>query len=306
MENLERLKKERSRFVIHTGPRGSTKSLLLTSNQIIKLLQYHYINYYLGTNKKVWSNYPVEFYHKSKIDGKIVHLEALPLNREAFMLFDEEYCEGWVFIDEIDQWYDRQDWQNGDQKVTNKGLTQIRKIGLSIGATVQDMDWLNPRLQFQIDVQVECRDASFLPWGKKCHLAEGEASSLTWKDLSGRETGYTFKETGQVYRNTFWGKRFWHCYDTNFKFDPTESMTRYKVKRKVKEISFDDGEDVKGVLPGNKIDPKEVLFADIIHQFKENGQSEVSRTELQMMANENGYTGDWTEAGRILSRLELK
>lgn len=57
-----------------TGPRGSNKSLLLTSFQVEKLLKAYYSNYYFGTNRKVWSNYPVQFYHRSRIDGKTVKL----------------------------------------------------------------------------------------------------------------------------------------------------------------------------------------------------------------------------------------
>ncbi len=289
-------------FLMATGPRGSHKSLFLTSFQSEKLLKAHYSNYYLGTHKKVWSNYPVKFFHRSHIDHKVVCLESLPLNREALMMFDDEYVEGWVFIDEFDQWYDKQDWQDGSQKMTAKAITQIRKKKLNLGGTMQNINWANGRMEFQIDIQIECREAAFTPFGRKNGLDLGQCSFLTWKDLSGVNTGYMYSETKQVYHNMFWGEKYHNCYDTNFTFDPTESMTRYKIKRPVKEISFGNS-DIAGELPGNKLSPNLVIFSDIINEFKKHEYIEVSRAEIQKKANEYGYTGDWLEAGKILSKL---
>lgn len=67
---------------------------------------------------------------------------------EALYTFDEELTHGWVFIDEIDQRYDRQGWQSVTQKLLSSVLTQIRKRKLNLMATIQDLDWLNKRGSF--------------------------------------------------------------------------------------------------------------------------------------------------------------
>jgi hypothetical protein len=293
-----------SKFLMATGPRGSNKSLLLTSLITNRVLKAYYRNYYYHTNKKVWCNYPVVFWHRSRITGKIIKMETIPLNREALMCFDDEYVEGDVYIDEFDQWFDRQDWQDGSQKLTQKAVTQIRKRHLNLGGTMQSIEWANSRLNFQIDIQVECRDAAFTPFGAKQNLEPGEGALLTWKDLSGINTGYMFKETGRTYKNMFWGKRFWYCYDTNHTFDPTESMTRYKIKRPVKVVTFgEDGEVAGAGLPGNKINPAESLLADVIFDLKNDGINTISKVDLQMKAREKGFDGEWRTAGFALSKL---
>lgn len=291
-----------SLFFMCTGPRGSNKTLLLTGLASFAILKAYYSNYYYHTNKRIWSNYPIAFRHYSLAENREIELKAEPLNREALMTFDEEYVDGKVYVDEFDQWFDRQDWQDASQKLTAKAITQIRKKKLSLGGTMQDIDWCNKRLDFQIDIQIECRDAAFTPFGRKVGLSLGEAAFLKWKDLSGINTGYTFKENGRTYDNMFWGRRFWNCYDTNYTFDPTESMTRYKFKRQTKVIDLTAGEDL---LEDTKINPNLILFAELRNELKKEGYTDISRAELQRRAIDHGFAGDWREAGVQLSKLGI-
>ena len=241
----------------------------LIKSQIRKLLHL--------PEKQVWSNYPVGFYWTSPVDRKLVYLEPKPLNIEAFYTFDDELSNGWAYIDEIDQWFDRQDWQSVTQKLLNKGMTQIRKKKLSITCTLQDFNWMNNRGEFQTDTIVKCREAAFTPWGKKQDVELGEVGFLTFRDKSGITTGYAYDELPKEFQLVFQGKRFWDCYNTEYQFDPLTSMTRYKIKRPpAKEIILPGAEDVpnnsKGSLSGPQKSEADIQYLsdsikNVIHDF---------------------------------------
>jgi len=299
-----------SLFTVATGPRGSGKSLLLTGIACDRLLRSFYSKQLKGTVKHVWTNLPVGFKHKSEIDGKVHLLKSEPLNMEAMYTFDKGLESGWVFIDEIDQWYDRQDWQSVTQKLLNSVITQIRKRKLSLFATIQNFQWLNARAQFQTDILVGCREAAFSPWGRKMGMGLGEAGFLQWKDISGVMTGYQYEETKRYYATTFFGKRFWDCYDTEYQFDPTETKMRYSMKqtRKVIELGA-DGYRVQAIEEGNyHSEPKEknqVLIADLVDELARQGTKDITRGDFWGMARKRGFDGSLSAAGVLMSSLGI-
>lgn len=283
-----------SLFTIASGPRGSCKTLLMTAKVCERLLKSYFLKQTRGIENKIWSNYPVGFNFKSPLEnGKRVHLQPLPLNMEAFYTFDDELAHGWVFIDEIDQWYDRQDWQAVTQKLMNKVMTQIRKKRLNVMASIQDINWLNARGQFQSDIIINCREAAFSPWGRRMGLDLGEASFLSFRDKSGVMTGYTYEETGKTYNHTFWGKRFWNYYDTDYQFNPLEAAIKYKLKVPTKVIEvgggdrLDDVDNVDPLRSGQK-DCDFVLLADLVDEFKEQGCQGMRKPEFRRHALERG------------------
>ena len=297
-----------SLFTVATGPRGSGKSLLLTGIAGDRLLRSFYSKQLKGTVKHVWTNLPVGFKHKSEIDGKVHLLKSEPLNMEAMYTFDKGLESGWVFIDEIDQWYDRQDWQSVTQKLLNSVITQIRKRKLSLFATIQNFQWLNARAQFQTDILVGCREAAFSPWGRKMGMGLGEAGFLQWKDISGVMIGYQYEETKRYYATTFFGKRFWDCYDTEYQFDPTETKMRYSMKqtRKVIELGA-DGYKVQQLEEGGyqseKKDGNFTILAHVVQSFIDKGVSEVETGRLWKEAYALGFTGDIGHGGALLPQL---
>lgn len=303
-----------SLFTVATGPRGSGKTLLMTSIVCQRLLKAYFLNNLKGMNNKVYSNYPVKFLYRSPIeDNKVITLESLPLNMEAFYTFDDALNNSWVFIDEIDQWYDRQDWAAITQKLMNKAITQIRKKKMNMMATLQDLDWLNSRGQFQADIHVKCREAAFSPWGRRLGLDLGEASFTSWMDLSGVMTGYQYKETGRDFRNTFWGKRFWNYYNTNFQFNPLEQQTKYKLKRKEKIIDLTgempddtDTEIVRTIpagLTSSRKNRDEVLLAQIVDDIRNSDVKKMKSTEFWQRAKEKGVSGAPIVLGRYVTSV---
>lgn len=298
-----------SLFTIATGPRGACKTLFLTGKQCERLLKSRYLKLLKGIDNRVWSNYPVGFNYKCPIENKVVHLESLPLNMETLYTWDDDLVQGWVFIDEIDQWYDRQEWNSVAQRLINKGMTQIRKKKLNIMASIQDMSWLNSRGQFQTDIIVNCRESAFSPWGRKMGLDLGMASFVSFRDNSGVMTGYKYEESHREYRQIYWGRKFWNYYDTDYQFDPLESMTKYKLKVPTKEIVVggrpDNADDVSP-YQSEKKDKNFVLLSHLVEELKEEGRIEVPKSEFWKIAQERGFNGELWRGGMILRNLKVE
>lgn len=230
-----------SKIAIATGPRGSNKSLLMTGNACYRLAKVYMLNTYKGEKQKVLSNIPFGYNFYDFVANKKVHLQSEPFNMEMLYILDSSLFKVWIYIDEIDQWWDRQEWNDGGQKMGNKSTRMLRKRQINIFGTTQSLDWINPRLQFQTDIVIKCRDLVYTPWGKSNHLEPGEVALTQWLDKSGIMTGYPYAEFPRVYTKKFFGKRFWDCYLTEFEFNPTETSTRYKQKRLMKEIDLTGG-----------------------------------------------------------------
>jgi len=305
-----RVRKAPSLFNVITGPRGSLKTLLLTMLACRNLLKCFYLQYY-GIKKHVWTNYPIGFFHRSIVDDKMYYLKPEPLNMESFYTFDAGLAAGWVYIDEIDQWYDRQDWAAITQKLTNAVITQIRKRELSLSATTQNFQWLNARAQFQTDTLVNCREAAFTPWGRKMGLQMGKMSFLTLKDLSGVNTGYQYAENFRTYSTKLThGERYWDKYDTNFQFDPTETKKKFSLKRDSTVITLGNhGYEIQSRPDGSEVmssqsnNPAVAIFSHIMDEFREQGLGYVPPSEIWSRAHEMGWDGALGSGGQILNRL---
>jgi hypothetical protein len=304
-----KLRKAPSLFNVITGPRGSLKTLLLTMLACKNLLKCFYLRHY-NVTKHVWTNYPIGFFHRSVLDGKVYYLKPEPLNMESLYTFDQGLASGWVYIDEIDQWYDRQDWAAVTQKLTNAVITQIRKRELSLSATTQNFQWLNARAQFQTDTLINCREAAFTAWGRKMGLKMGVMSFLTLKDLSGVNTGYKYDENFRTYNTRLThGERCWDKYDTNFQFDPMQTKARYKIKTDAKTITLGAGgykvqqRDELSQLNSRGVDSDTAMFSHIMEEYKDQGLVRIPPSTVWAKARELGWQGDIGHGGRIISSL---
>lgn len=279
----------RSKFFIATGPRGAGKTLRVTALACEKLLLAYYLNKYHSHNTHVWCNYPVGFWHTDLISGVKVYLKVDPLDMEDIYTFSDELSEGWIIIDEIDLWFDRQEWNNPTQKAIAKTLQQIRKRKISIAATIQSMNWLNARGQFQLDVVCQCRDNAFSPWGRANRLPMGTIINLEYLDKSGVMTGTAFNEVPRLYTAQMSGTWLHDKYDTDWTFDPVEAGTRYKFKVKTKQIDFTDDDEPE---PGYN----EALISDAIYDY-------VARGELTV--DKKSFLSEVIAKGCTLARIKI-
>jgi len=292
------------KFVVTSGPRGSGKSLLMTGLACEQLVRTLYLWERYGIKRGVWSNYEISFCWQSEITGKIYKIEAQPLDMEALYFFDSGLANGWIYIDEIDQWFDRQSWNTTSSKLIHKALTQIRKKQLSVCSTIQDFEWLNARGLFQIDIQIGCREAAFTPWGREHHVKLGEITFLACRDFSGVATGYMYRETERVYDGEFHGKNFWHCYDTNKQYDPVESSTRVVIERPEKKFRLDETgyHAVDGEGDGQNHSELSIL-RQLRDSLLGSGVRKIATDELWGKAYAMGFQSDMGPGAKLLIRL---
>jgi len=266
---------------IITGASGAGKSLLLSQRIALQLITCYWINRYYQTwhlprPLTVWSNLDVGVNYRPSLDGalwpgadKAIKLHPLPLNIYKLYTFDEEMKFGFIDIDELDLIADRQDWQNGGQKLLMAIMRQIRKRHLSLAATIQSTSWLNPRFLFHVDMITKCRDSAVTSWGQENGLQDGAVTFLSSTDNSGTETGYMFEENGVVHESQLFGKHLHGIYDTDFEFNPFEHMESISVKKK--KLVLDPNAK-------NEVDHYEgdlAIIEETLNEYLENGSKNV-------------------------------
>ncbi len=306
---------------MYTGPRGGHKTIVQTGDMCRYLIRSYLLKLtQLDEPERIYSNYPVGFMYYPGHGLPAAYLKPEPLNMEALYVLDKGFNKCRIFIDEIDQWLDRQEWQTTTQRILSKAVQLIRKRKMSIHGTIQSFGWLNSKFQFQTDVICKCREAAFRPWGRERNLGLGEVGFTDWQDKSGVLTGYPFEELQREFSFTHQSKRFWNCYDTDFEFDPLETSTRYTLKRPKKEIVLpgSDGSSRSDTGPQTpyirdikmhserkgRIDS---LVADAVYDFREKGQFKVKTGEMFDFVNGlAGHEVDKAEIGAALKRMGIK
>jgi hypothetical protein len=308
MGNNNRLLREHtsSSVRLNTGPRGAGKSMLMAWMIALALITCEWINNLyaplIGTKifkkpLRVWSNLPISFMYQASQDGAIWPganipklLQTLALNMHKLYAFDDEMQWGRVFIDELDQHADRQDWQNGGQKLLMKILVQVRKLHLSLTATVQSLNWINPRFMFQIDTTTGCRDAAVTGWGQANDIEPGTLIFTYTQDRSGRETGYTFEESGETYQAQLYGLPLQGLYDTDFVLNPWEHYESIKIARKQYVLDPNAKEEIE-MYQGDV-----AILESTLAEYVQNGIKKIERPEFFRAAQAKGLTMNKTEA----------
>lgn len=297
-----------SLVVIIVGTRGSGKTLLMSHFEIEALSRAWAVmrareianNPELYPRKKtnVFSNYPVKGLWRPPDYAKPITLESEPLEMDKLVRWHPDFANGYIFFDEIDQVADRQDWMSTVAKLLTAGVQVLRHRNLTLVASIQSLNWLNARLQWQADVIIKCRDLSFTPWGRERGIAPGEIASTSWIDKSGILTGYSFEENGAVYPLRFFGKRYWGAYSTVHEFDILEYKRKYKLNLDTKVITERD----------NRADINEQRLRETLEYFLYNNPGErVLTRDFWDMARSLGYTGDAKPiGGQYIKALGVK
>lgn len=299
-----------SKVHLNVGARGAGKTLLMVRMICLALIICEWINnlygHMIGSKYfmrplRVWSNVNVTFSYCASQDGatwpgaqipKV--LSTLPLDMHKLFKFDDEMQWGFIFIDELDQNADRQDWQNGGQKLFMKILVQIRKLHLSLTATIQSLGWVNPRLMFQVDTSTLCRDAARTAWGMANDLEPGVVTFTYTQDRSGALTGYTYEESGQVFESQLFGQPLHDLYNTDEVRNPWEQFESVKVNRKRVVIDPFDKNEVESY--GDDI---KILESLIMEQIKKK-ELKIRRSQFFRAAQAKGLVMNKSEAEAYL------
>lgn len=297
--------KDLSLEIIIVGGRGSGKTLMETHFEI-EYMSHAYVtklfreltgrpDAYPRRKVTIWSNYPVSTLWRPPYGGKLIRLEAEKLDIDKLVIWHPMYEDGVVFWDEIDQVADRQDWMATLSKMLTAGIQVMRHRNLSLIATIQSLNWLNARLQWQADIIIKCRDLAFSTWGREQGLAAGEVASATWIDKSGIMTGTPYEENLKTYPLLFFGKRYWNCYETRHEFDIMDLKRKYKIKGEVREIDLSerDADEESNIA----------VIHDTILQLVGEKKTEVYRQEFFQRARSIGFSGDERKIEGYLSDI---
>ena len=309
INQFTRVANDLSLFIVIVGVRGGGKTLLMTHfaceilREIYVILKLREINgdSYLPKRKtRAWSNYPVRRLDILPITGKRIYLESEPLDIEKLILWHDDFHDGVIFFDEIDQVADRQDWQSTVSKMINMGVQVMRHRNLTFITSVQSMNWLNVRLQWQADLVIQCRDSAFSQWGRSIHLQPGEVIDTRWFDKSGIMTGHSYEEDNAKHDLQFFGKRYWNNYRTQHEFNIATARTKYKIKPQHKEIYFSGDEE-------ERVD-REAIINYAIDLFRYDRPGVLIRSDVfWSKAEELGFPkDDRIRGGRLLKRMGIQ
>lgn len=214
-----------SRVVQIIGPRGSGKSLLLASMGGLDMMR----------GRKVWSNMPIEVSKRTTKFYKGPPLKSIPLDWDAFYALSQELVEGTVLIDEAQYFSDSRSSLSLKNRLLNAIVAQVRKRSLNLYYTVKQGDWVDKRLNYETDIQIECFDLAWSKNGRKRHLVHGDRIMTVHRDLSGSSTGHAGYRV--IARRVFHGRQWWNTYDTKAVIDLEEGFTPVRLDLKQRVIS---------------------------------------------------------------------
>jgi len=172
---------------------------------------------------------------------------------EHFLCVDDPELDGaFLAIDELQNHFDQRRWNSmGNRLFANNVGAQRRKRGLTIGYTVQNIQWGDGRLVWLTHVLGECRDVRWSRWGREQRLKRGRLMDLTLWDMKGFYTG---RARGLITNPplTIKTEKLWPCFNSYYRVPPWESQARVRVLTpdiKVRPPGFQSGEGAPGLEP---------------------------------------------------------
>lgn len=290
------------------GARGSGKSLLLAMMATHDLLH----------GNKVWSNMPIVVtpnamkwgLRKSNVPKELVDKwcrskagyigrKTLPLDWDALYTLSEELEQGTVIIDEAQYFSDSRSALSLKNKLLNAIVMQVRKRSLNLYYSVKQGDWVDKRLSYETDVQVDCMSGHLSQWGRQRSLPAGEIIDVKFWDLSGVVTGHATDWRNPYCRPFKIGAygnmhMFWDSYDTAKAVDLEEMMTPVKMDMQARVISNKrNGDEIK-----------QALF-HVASSMVEAGTVEIGTRDFENVANKMGIEGKMQSLGRYLRDMGI-
>jgi hypothetical protein len=271
---MSKKKKYDSDVNIWTGPRGGGKSVSMTVESIIGMVD----------GRKVFSNYPIAFDFRYST-GKIEHFASLPFDEDAFLTQDKSMDDAIIVWDEMAISLGARDFQSVSNKLAGKLITLLRHQHQSLFIASQFLFSLDKSIRIQCDSEIYCFDLSF----KYPNLKRGECIAHNIKDMSGRGSGEPYNMTGQTFTRTLDAEPFWNCYDSEAPFDLLKAMQKRKINIPAREITRRDLLTQEGNVIEKVKDAMDSLNVDKMHP-----------EEVRSYLSEQGINLDPVTAGKYL------
>jgi len=211
------------------GPRGSGKSMFIAYLGLLSM----------AGGARCYSNFPVGGCIPPGRRGKEIH--AMPLDPSDLYGMAKKLSGAMVLLDEVQYLGDARSSMSTGNRLLGYLSMQIRKRGMSMAFSCQDLSWVDRRLQFQCDVLAVCSDASKTAWGREeqPHLRRGELVFVELRDWSGFVTGTPWREKAMPFGTiTLNGKLLWSLFDTRNVIEMSQAFTKVEVEKTVYDVSF--------------------------------------------------------------------
>lgn len=289
-------------IIVFTGLAGSTKTCQLARLGMI--------------GRACWD---VDVYSDTPIGGYIMgkYYEVEPLPEDALVSYASGIKPGSLLvIDELQEFFDRQDWYAVRSKMGVSMTMQIRKLGLTIVGAIQFLHYLNPRINDQMDILVRCIDLFFTPWGKQNQVQKGVEARLDYYDLSGGITGKSARSdrnphfvSGDPYKSELvYAKAYWEYFATHRLTALEQRFKTYRIKKERIDLEISGNGVLERRNNGGSGNRKEVNaeLTTAIMKIMAN-QDKIQAEEMAKMLHTAGF--DFTPArlgGIVKDMKEIK
>lgn len=278
-----------STVVSITGAKRSGKSLLLSRMLNIDMIK----------ERTVWSTIPVHTPSFLVKEG-LPLLKSKDVDWDMLYMLSEEYVEGTLGFDEGTNVDDRRASGSVRNRLVNAAMNQVGHRNLNVYTTVKVKTWMDGRFNYEVDLEIRCRDIALLPWGRKNRVTRGTMIRLDFFDHSGAITGrpYNDKYNFRPFRTLIWknADKWWDSYDTKKITSLEELYTKVRVDIREKVIS--NKEKINNEI-------QSTLF-NIASEIKSRGNETVPCDAFWMVAEDYGIEGDSRSLGRHLKGLNIK
>lgn len=288
---------EDATITVFVGLRGAGKTCKLAEVAMMSLALW---------GRPTYSDIPFGGY----LCGKYYVTEPLPNN--IFVTYAKGVPRGSVIVvDELQEFFDRQDWMTVQSKMGTSAFAQIRKLGLIIFGATQFFTDLNPRIARQVDYLLECQDLHYTPWGRDNDVPKGHVSLQRWYDLSGRHGKSARSKLnphmidGEPYRQTIMNARaLWEYFNTLKLTALNQRFQKFQIEREVHKVGGNG--QVKG--NGNGHRPEVLQFiADYLNDKYEAGQTKVRPNQIVTDAlTQEGIDMNYRELGNAARALGVE
>ena len=285
-----------SYIFVFSGRRGAGKTTSMTDEAGKAAVIY--------PEMRLLSNYPIEF-DAMYIDGHVRHIKAETLDLYKLLCFDDEYKNCLICIDEAPDIISHMAAMTWKNRLLNIFIRQLRKNRNSLMLGAQDFNLIDKSMRWQVDIRVECEDAS-RKYGWPANT-RGELILQKWLDNSGMWTGQTWQdqeamnkargiweeagELRELYPRFLWSdeKNGGHrsVYDTYYMQDVWESLKKVDMHLDSYQVGTAKDEDKEDEETGAS--PRMVamnLMRKLVHAgVKEMPQKELWKSMGKMSAS---------------------
>ena len=140
----------------------------------------------------------------------------------------DQYRDGIVCLDEYQDIAGAYGFSSKKNRILASIWARIRKHGLNMAYTSKISGWVDTRTRGELDLLIDCRDVSKLPWGRGVYN-KGQKALWTIQDVSGIWTGRKHEEDHHDYPYMAYLKPLWGSYPTDFSVDIWDSLRGFDV-----------------------------------------------------------------------------